>query len=118
MRLLQSGTSQDHNKHVYKSDGEARSRTQQPYSGSNSLPHSAVLVAIGIMVSAWLIIKALVAFAPLTGVYAQYGESSKLPLLLDATGEELTAGLEAGNFTSLDLVQVSHTALHAIQMNI
>jgi amidase len=56
------------------------------------------------MVSAWLLVKAFVAFAP---VCAQYGEPSKLPLLLDATGEELTAGLEAGHFTSVDLVQVS-----------
>jgi amidase len=59
------------------------------------------------MVSAWLILKAFVAFSPLTSVYAQYGESSKFPLLLDATGEELTAGLEMGQFTSVDLVNVS-----------
>ncbi|KAF1912029.1 amidase signature domain-containing protein [Ampelomyces quisqualis] len=55
------------------------------------------------MISAWSIVKAL-AFAPLTSVYAQYGKSTKLPLLLDATGEELTTGLEAGQFTSVDLV--------------
>jgi amidase len=59
------------------------------------------------MVSAWLIVRAFVAISPLTSVYAQYGELSKLPLLLDATGEELTTGLEAGQFTSVDLVQVS-----------
>jgi amidase len=57
------------------------------------------------MVSAW---KVLVAFAPLTSVvYAQYNVSvPQLPLLLDATADELIAGLDAGTFTSLDLVQV------------
>jgi amidase len=59
------------------------------------------------MVSAWFIVRAFVAISPLTNVCAQYGEPSKLPLLLDATGEELTVGLEAGQFTSVDLVQVS-----------
>lgn len=47
------------------------------------------------------------AFAPLTGVSALYEKPSQLPLLLDATAEELTLGLEAGNFTSVDLVNVS-----------
>ncbi|KAF1935133.1 amidase signature enzyme [Clathrospora elynae] len=51
------------------------------------------------MVSAWLLTKVFVVFAPLASVYAQY------PLLLDATADELAAGLEAGNYTSLDLVQ-------------
>ena len=60
------------------------------------------------MVSAWFLTKVLVAFAPLTTVvYAQYNTTTDLPLLLDATGDELVAGLEAGAFTSLDLVQVS-----------
>jgi amidase len=63
------------------------------------------------MVSAWLIIKAFVAFSPLTSVNAQYVNSS-LPLLLDATGEELTLGLEEGHFTSVDLVQVSIRTFH------
>ncbi|CAN9102547.1 putative amidase [Alternaria tenuissima] len=58
------------------------------------------------MVSAWFLTKVLVAFAPLTTVvYAQYNTTTDLPLLLDATGDELVAGLEAGAFTSLDLVQ-------------
>jgi amidase len=109
MRQSQSGTSTNHNKIIYKSDRD--SRKPRPSSGRQylcleTLPLSTA-VTIGIMVSAWLIIKAFVAFTPLTTVYAQYGEASKLPLLLDATAEELTAGLEAGDFTSVDLVQVS-----------
>jgi amidase len=60
------------------------------------------------MVSTWLLIKVFVAFVPLTSVvYAQYNVSvPRLPFLLDATADELIAGLEAGSFTSLDLVQV------------
>ena len=75
---------------------------------SPGLLHSRpVAVAIGIMVSAWFLAKVFVAFAPLTSVYAQYNTTTKLPLLLDATADELAAGLDAGAFTSLDLVQVS-----------
>jgi amidase len=59
------------------------------------------------MVSAWFLAKAILAVAPLTSVYAQYSAPSSLPLLLDATTEELALGLEAGNFTSVDLVNVS-----------
>jgi amidase len=60
------------------------------------------------MVSASFLTKVFVAFVPLTSVvYAQYNVSvPQLPLLLDATADELIAGLEAGSFTSLDLVQV------------
>ncbi|KAH7381309.1 glutamyl-tRNA amidotransferase subunit A [Phaeosphaeria sp. MPI-PUGE-AT-0046c] len=57
------------------------------------------------MVSAWLIIKAIAAFALVTNVHARYGVASKLPSLLDATGEELTVGMEMGHFTSVDLVE-------------
>lgn len=57
------------------------------------------------MVSAWTF---LVALAPLTSVVAQYAAApaAKIPLLLDATAEELTFGLEMGSFTSVDLVHV------------
>lgn len=75
------------------------------YRGPDSSTRLAAFVAIGIMVSAWLIVKALVAFAPLTSCAPV---NSSLPLLLDATAEELTLGLEKGQFTSVDLVQVSH----------
>jgi amidase len=92
--------------HVFKSGAGPRLPSQQPSFVRSSLPRSAVVVAIVVMVSAWFIVKT-VALAPLTSVYAQYGESPKLPLLLDATGEELTAGLEVGHFTSVDLVHVS-----------
>jgi amidase len=60
------------------------------------------------MVSGWLLFEALVAVVPLTNVYAQYSAPAKLPLLLDATAEELTAGLESGAFTSANLVQVQN----------
>ncbi|KAL6709842.1 hypothetical protein ACN47E_000627 [Coniothyrium glycines] len=56
------------------------------------------------MVSAWFLAKAFVAFAPLGSVIAQYNTSVQLPLLLDATAEELSSGLAAGDFTSVDLV--------------
>lgn len=93
--------SRKHNKLGYKDD---HGRARQHYSGPNPPTRLAAAVALGIMVSAWLIVKALVAFAPLTS-YAQYANTS-LPLLLDVTGEELTLGLEEGHFTSVDLVQV------------
>ncbi|KAH9876587.1 hypothetical protein J1614_003718 [Plenodomus biglobosus] len=56
------------------------------------------------MVSALFLARAFVAFAPLTSVWAQYETIPQFPLLLDATAEELTLGLEWGNFTSVDLV--------------
>lgn len=65
------------------------------------------------MVSAWSLAKVFVAFAPLTSVYAQYNTSVQLPLLLDATGEELFEGLAAGDFTSVDLVNVCTISYNA-----
>ncbi|KAJ4377758.1 hypothetical protein N0V83_000588 [Neocucurbitaria cava] len=56
------------------------------------------------MVSSWFLLRALAIFAPLTSVLGQYDTPAHLPLLLDATAEELTAGLDAGDFTSVDLV--------------
>ncbi|KAL5117324.1 hypothetical protein ACEQ8H_004769 [Pleosporales sp. CAS-2024a] len=94
-------------KSAYKEDGSARQ-------GHQALPTPTrvavvVYVAVGIMISAWLLLKAVVAFASLTS-YVQSANAS-LPFLLDATGEELTLGLEQGHFTSLDLVQLtSHEA--------
>ncbi|KAH3913869.1 hypothetical protein HBH56_095330 [Parastagonospora nodorum] len=85
----------NNNKLIYKD-------AHQRYRGPNPPTRSAAFVAIGIMVSAWLIFKALVAFAPLTSCAPV---NSSLPLLLDATAEELTLGLENGQFTSVDLVQ-------------
>jgi hypothetical protein len=99
--------SQDH-KHGYKIHNAAHdskgaaAQTRAPA----SLFYRTVAVAPSIMVSAWFLTKVFVAFAPLTSVYAQYNTSIELPLLLDATADELAAGLEAGAFTSLDLVQV------------
>lgn len=63
---------------------------------------------VGTMVPAWFLAKLFVAFVPLTSVVAQYAIPPVLPKLLDATADELISGLEAGDFTSLDLVQVSN----------
>ena len=71
-----------------------------------------IFITVCIMVSMWFLAKIFVAFAPLTSVVAQYSNASVLPELLDATADELIAGLEAGQFTSLDLVQVR---LHSIR---
>jgi hypothetical protein len=106
-RRPQSGTTRNHNKYAYKSRGYSQPTIERRYPSPHFSTHLVLGVGIGIMVSAWLIVRAFVAISPLTNVYAQYGGPSKLPLLLDATGEELTAGLEAGRFTSADLVQVS-----------
>jgi amidase len=65
-----------------------------------------ISITVGTMVSMWFLAKVFVAFAPLTCVVAQYSNASVPPELLDATADELIAGLEAGQFTSLDLVQV------------
>lgn len=99
-----------HGKHEYKKHDIVHSRKATPVRPSiqASPSYRTVAVAIATMVSAWFLTKVLVAFAPLTTVvYAQYNTTTDLPLLLDATGDELVAGLEAGAFTSLDLVQVS-----------
>ena len=114
MRQSQSGTLRTQarqDKQAYKWDGNARNPAGRPK--LNFCLRSFTVVSIGIMVSAWFIAKAFVAFAPLTSVWAQYGEPSKLPLLLDATAEELTAGLEKGDFTSVDLVHVSFASSSA-----
>ncbi|KAF2849514.1 amidase signature enzyme [Plenodomus tracheiphilus IPT5] len=63
-----------------------------------------IVLSFGVMVSTLFLAKVFVALAPLGSVWAQYGAVSALPLLLDATAEELTLGLEWGNFTSVDLV--------------
>lgn len=68
------------------------------------------------MVSMWFLAKVFVAFAPLTSVVAQYSNASVLPELLDATADELIAGLEAGQFTSLDLVQVRLQSIRSISV--
>lgn len=63
------------------------------------------------MVSAWFLAKVFLAFPPLPSVYAQYNGTAGFPSLLDATADDLAAGLNAGAFTSLDLVQVSFREL-------
>ncbi|KAF2998479.1 hypothetical protein E8E13_002817 [Curvularia kusanoi] len=57
------------------------------------------------MMSTWFLAKVLVAIVPVASVVAQYSTTPAFPSLLDATADELISGLEAGDFTSLDLVQ-------------
>jgi len=99
-----------HGKHDYKTHDIVHSNEAAlaRYCIHSSLSYRTVAFAIVIMVSAWFLTKVFVAFAPLTTiVYAQYNITTpQLPLLLDATADDLAAGLEAGDFTSLDLVQV------------
>jgi len=58
------------------------------------------------MVSAWFLTKVFVAVVPMANVIAQYSTTPVFPGLLDATADQLISGLDAGDFTSLDLVQV------------
>lgn len=53
----------------------------------------------------WLALGALTVVVPLVAAHA---DKASLPLLLDATVDELTAGLQRGSFSSLDLVNVSY----------
>lgn len=64
------------------------------------------------MVSIKFFAKVFVTFAPLTSVVALYTTPLTLPHLLDASADELISGLEAGDFTSLDLVKVSIIRTH------
>ena len=95
--------------HVYKEQVTLDSQIafechQQP---ASFLIKQAGVLTFAVMVSAWLILRTFVAVVPLTHVVAQYSTPSALPPLLDATADELIAGLEAGHFTSLNLVDVS-----------
>jgi hypothetical protein len=65
-----------------------------------------VFCTVAIMVSAWFLTKVFVAVVPMTNVIAQYSAPPVFPGLLDATADQLISGLDAGDFTSLDLVQV------------
>ncbi len=60
------------------------------------------------MLSLRLLVKVLLALAPAASARpAQSSQSSySLPSLLDATAEQLNAGLEAGQFTCVNLVDV------------
>ena len=112
-RFYADGARSD-NDNIYKTPRaahHARSRhtSTQPL-GTFSI-HWAILCTIGIMVSAWVLARLFVALVPLSSVVAQYSTPPVLPSLLDATADELISGLEAGDFTSLDLVQVSDCSL-------
>lgn len=109
LRQVESGVPSNYGKNSYKiSDGvhnhSAVLHIRRSYL-SRSRPSRLTVLLLRIMVSAWFLVKALLAFAPITSVYG-YATHAKLPLLLDATAEELTLGLEDGAFTSVDLVKV------------
>jgi hypothetical protein len=95
--------------HNYKNRGAVCSG--QDYSTSTQTPGIlsnkwVAFCTVAIMVSAWFLTKVFVAVVPITNVVAQYSAPSVLPGLLDATADQLISGLNAGDFTSLDLVQV------------
>lgn len=110
VRQYHADGAHSNNGNSYKSPRAARQARNRPTStqplGYFSVQRVA-LCTIGIMVSAWFLAKLFAAFVPLTSVVAQYSTPPALPKLLDATADELISGLEAGHFTSLDLVQVS-----------
>lgn len=109
---VRPGTTEHDNKQTYKKDANAHGQTASFDQGrantgrSSSSPPSSSAIFFCIMVSMWLLLQGIVAFAPLKSVYAQYGQPQELPPLLDATAEELSSGLASGVFTSVDLVQV------------
>jgi hypothetical protein len=113
MQRSQSDSSRYRGEYVYKNDPITRFTEEHTTRPSLLyLPRWVVSIAVGTMVLTRFLAKALLAVAPLTSVCAQYSAPSSLPLLLDATTEELTLGLEAGNFTSVDLVNVSFVPSH------
>ncbi|KAF2009406.1 amidase signature enzyme [Aaosphaeria arxii CBS 175.79] len=86
-----------------------------------SVPFFAIVSAAAIMVCVSL--RAFFVFAPLiSNVVGQYGQPGvEIPSLLNATVEELMAGLEGNLFTSADLVNAyvgrileTNEALHAV----
>ena len=109
-RQSQADCAHNDDKHDYKSLSSGRNTKHRPAFTQILCAFSLKQVAlytVGTMVSAWFLAKVSVTFVPLTNVAAQYATSSVLPELLDATADELISGLEAGRFTSLNLVQVS-----------
>ncbi|KAH6629223.1 amidase signature domain-containing protein [Boeremia exigua] len=98
------GTRSD-NERSYKSLCTDRNKRVLAIQPLNAFPlKQTAYFTVGIMVSAWFIVKLLVAFTPLTSIVAQYTTDPVFPKLLDATADELISGLETGGFTSLDLV--------------
>lgn len=102
MRQSESGTG-DGNKfsgpEVHKADGH-------PCSQLDFTSRNVVGWSFGIMVSAWFLARAFVVTSVWANGWAQYVTECKYPPLLDATAEELTLGLERGDFNSVDLVKV------------
>lgn len=111
LRQVESGVPGNDGKNGYKIIGGVLNHNAIPHGRrvnlSRSLPAWLTVLLLCIMVSAWILVKTLVAFVPLTTVYG-YATPASLPQLLDATAEELTLGLEDGAFTSVDLVRVRH----------
>ena len=95
--------------HNYKNRGAVHSGKDCPTSSQTLGILSNKWVAfctVAIMVSAWFLTKVFVAVLPMANVIAQYSAPPVFPGLLDATADQLISGLDAGDFTSLDLVQV------------
>lgn len=108
LREAHASPTENNKQELYKPSLDSCDSEQEQFQAqpSLSLCRRTFAGAIAIMLSAWFLAKVLVAFAPLTTVFAQYNTTARLPLLLDATAEELAIGLAAGDFTSVDLVEV------------
>ena len=95
--------------HNYKNRGAVRSAKNCSTSTQTLgilLNKWVAFCTVAIMVSAWFLTKVFVAVVPMANVIAQYSTTPVFPGLLDATADQLISGLDAGDFTSLDLVQV------------
>jgi len=73
----------------------------------NRLPLSFSFVTVATMVLLACLWKAFVASAAVAPLVTGHPSKPAFPSLLDATASELTAGLDNGSFSSIDLVNVS-----------
>jgi amidase len=74
----------------------------------STICHPFVVVATVTMLLLTYYWTAFVVSAAVVPLVAAHGKKATLPSLLDATFHELTAGLECGSFSSVDLVDVSN----------
>ena len=98
---INSGTA-----NAYKPTSARRGPTRNQ-SSSSFCSSRAIVATVVAMVALSYFVKSLLCLAPLVTVTrGQYDGNGALPSLAEATTEELTAGLEAKAFTSMDLVNV------------